>query len=305
MALIEGILPALLTPMDERGAVEPNTLRRLVDWHFAHGVHGLYLCGTSGEGLLLTEEERRAVVEHAVGAAARRGKLIVHVGAVQTAEAARLARHAEEVGADAVAAVPPFAFGRDPSGMRTHYRAIAEACTLPVYLYNIPSVTAVQVTADVVRPLLDLPRIQGLKFSDYNLFAEFELMELGPDFDVFHGCDETLLYALMMGAVGGIGLTYNFMPGLYVELYAAARAGDCAKANRLQLLASRWIEVFLRHARNNAVGLAKAYMKTLGFECGAARAPNPPVPAGAVKGLVEELSSKGYADQTAAFAKQA
>lgn len=296
MTRIRGILPALVTPMDDGGKVNEAELERLVDHLLSQQVHGLYVCGTTGEGLLLAPEERERVLDRVIRVAAGRGKIIAHVGAVATAEAARLARHADRVGVDAISAVPPFAFGRDPEGMRTHYQKIAEACNRPLYLYNIPSVTAVQVTAEVVRPLLDLPNLAGLKFSDANLFAEFQLMELAPDFDVFHGCDETLLYALMMGAVGGIGLTYNFMPRLYVELFRCHSEKDWRRANEIQLLASRWIDLFLRHARTNLVGLAKAYLGTLGFACGQARAPNPPVSAAILNGFLAALDEAGLAD---------
>lgn len=292
MASIEGILPALITPMNGAGEINPAVLQKLVNHLFDQGVAGLYLCGTSGEGLLLSVAERQRVVELVIEAAAGRGKLIVHVGAIATEDSVALARHAEKAGADGVSSVPPFAYGRDVAGMELHYRAIAKACSLPLYLYNIPSVTSIHVTAEMVRPLLDLPNIKGLKFSDSNLFAEFRLIELGKEFDVFHGCDETLIAALMFGAVGGIGLTYNFMPRLYVELFRRFKAGDMAGANQLQLRASRWIEVFLSHARANQVGLAKAYMGELGFDCGAARAPNPPVGASALKAFVRELEER-------------
>ncbi len=296
MPRIEGILPALITPMDAKGKHRPDVLKAMIDWLFDQGVHGLYTCGTSGEGLLLTTEERQAILEEVVKFTEGRGKIIAHIGAVGTDEAVRLARHAAEVGADAVSAVPPFTFGRSDEGMRSHYQAIVEATGLPLYLYNIPSLTAVHVTADMVRPLLDLPNIRGMKFSDYNLFAEFQIISLGQGFDVLHGCDETLLYALMMGAVGGIGLTYNFMPKLFVELFELHKQKDWNKANELQLKASQIINVFLKHSHMNAVGLAKALMGLLGFECGQARPPNPPVPASRVAALKDDLEALGFFD---------
>lgn len=291
---IEGILPALLTPMDDQGRINPEPLQGMVDWLFGQGVHGLYVCGTSGEGLLMTPDERERVLELALAAAAGRGKIVAHIGAVGTEEAVRLARHAAKAGAHAVSAVPPFTFGRSTEGMRNHYRAIGEATNLPLYLYNIPSLTAVHVTAEMVRPLLDLPRVRGMKFSDYNLFAEYQLIALGKGFDVLHGCDETLLYALMMGAVGGVGLTYNFMPRVFVKLFDLFKAGDWHAANQLQLKASRMIDVLLKHGQNNMVGLSKALMGILGFACGEARPPNPPIPAARVAAFRAELDSIGF-----------
>jgi N-acetylneuraminate lyase len=296
MPRIEGILPALITPMDAKGKLRPDVLKSMVDWLFDQGVHGLYTCGTSGEGLLLSTEERQEILDEVVKATAGRGKIIAHIGAVGTEEAVRLAKHAADAGAHAVAAVPPFTFGRSDEGMRSHYQAIVEATGLPLYLYNIPSLTAVHVTADMVRPLLDLPNIRGMKFSDYNLFAEFQIISLGKDFHVFHGCDETLLYALMMGAIGGIGLTYNFMPKLFVDIFNAHKAGDWKKANELQLKASQIINVFLKHSHMNAVGLAKSLMGLLGFDCGQARPPNPPVSASRIAALKEDLQAVAFFD---------
>lgn len=282
MPPIQGILPALLTPMDESGQVNFSELDRLVRWLLDQGVHGLYVGGTSGEGLLLEPSEREAVVERVIAANERRAIIMVHVGAIGTAEAVSLAKHAEKSGADAIAAVPPFAFGRNMAGIHAHYQAISASCDLPLYLYNIPSLTAVNLRADDIAQLARLPTVKGLKFSDYDLFEEIRIISLEAKLDLLHGCDETLLYALMAGAVGGVGLLYNFLPKAFLSMFEAFRAGDWQKANEQQLAISRFTSEFLRHSGGNAVGLAKAVMGGLGFTCGPARPPNPAVSAEAV-----------------------
>lgn len=282
---IRGILPALISPMHSDGSLNLPEQGRLVDWLFEQGVHGLYIGGTTGEGLLLTIPERQAIVESAIDFARGRGPILVHVGAVGTAEAIELARHAEKAGADGIAAVPPFAFGRNLAGIQAHYRAIARSCELPLYLYNIPSLTAVNLRADDVRTLMDIPTVQGLKFSDNDLFEEHRILSIEPKLDVFHGCDETLLYALMEGAVGGVGLTYNFIPKQILGIYNAFQSGDWKRANKLQLKVSAMIDELIRHCNGNIVGLAKGIMASLGFDCGQAREPNPPLAAGAVERL--------------------
>ncbi|MFO0948045.1 MAG: dihydrodipicolinate synthase family protein [Planctomycetota bacterium] len=291
---IEGILPALLTPMDGSGKVNPTVLKSMVQWLFDRGVHGLYVCGTSGEGLLLSAEEREQVLEWAIEATAGRGKVIAHVGAISTMESVRLAKHAAKVGADAVSSIPPFTYGRNAHGMRAHYQAINDATELPLYLYNIPSLTAVNVTAAMVKPLLELKNIRGIKFSDPNLFAEFELVSIGKGFDVLHGYDETLLYSFMVGTVGGIGLTYNFMPSLFVELYRSFKNGEWQRANELQLKASRMIDCFLKHAGKSPVGYAKGLMGILGIDCGPARAPNPSVSENELSAMKADLEAIGF-----------
>jgi N-acetylneuraminate lyase len=219
---------------------------------------------------------------------------VVHVGALSTDEATRLAEHAEHEGADAVSAVPPFAFGKDPDGIKAHYRAIGEACGLPLYLYNIPSLTGIHLRSDLVASLLELPNVRGMKFSDTNLFEEYRAMTLSDRFDVFHGSDETLLYGLMMGAVGGIGATYNFMPGVFTRLYAKFREGDYAQANEIQLKISRFVKGLLAHCGGNFVGLGKMLMGMLGFDCGQARAPNAPIPKANVRQFKEFLEQINF-----------
>jgi N-acetylneuraminate lyase len=252
----------------------------------SQGVHGLYVGGTSGEGLLLEPYERERVVETVLSSSKGRGKVIVHVGAIGTAEAIQLARHAERMGADAIAAVPPFAFGRNLAGIRAHYHAISHACRLPLYLYNIPSLTAVNLKAEDIASLADLPTVCGLKFSDSDLFEEFRIISLERGLAVLHGCDETLLYALMMGAVGGVGLLYNLMPRKFLSIYRDFREGRLAEANRQQREVSAFINAFLSHSGGNAVGLAKGVMKGLGFDCGPARSPNPAVDPEAVEAVI-------------------
>lgn len=291
---IEGILPALLTPMDGNGKVNPAVLKEMVDWLFERKVHGLYVCGTSGEGLLLSADEREQVLELAIEATAGRGKVIAHVGAISTLESVRLAKHAAKAGADAVSSIPPFTYGRNAEGMRAHYQAIDDATSLPLYLYNIPSLTSVNVTAAMVKPLLELKNIRGIKFSDPNLFAEFELVSIGEGFDVLHGYDETLLYSLMVGTVGGIGLTYNFMPALFVELFRLFKSGDWQRANELQRKASGIIGCFLKHAGRSPVGYAKGLMGILGMNCGPARAPNPSVSAKDLATMKADLEAVGF-----------
>ena len=275
MPTIEGVIPALLTPMDAGYRVNPPMIRALVDRMLEAGSAGVYVCGSSGEGLLLGESERRLVLETVIDAVAGKALVVAHVGSLATDEAVRLSRHAQSVGADAISAVPPFAFGRHLDGLKAHYGAIGAATHLPLYLYSITSLTSVHVSADTVRKLLDLPNVRGMKYSDQDLCEEFQLIQLGKSFDVFHGNDTTLLFGLMLGAVGGIGLTYNFMPTLYVEIEAAHRQGDYERAKELQIQAARFIQVFHRHGGGNPIGLAKALMRMIGLDCGPARLPNP------------------------------
>jgi N-acetylneuraminate lyase len=275
--VIRGILPALLTPMDADGmSVDHASLRRLVEFHLASGVDGFFVCGGSGEGLLLDAEERAAVLETVVGAAGGRAKLIAHVGALDTATAQRLAAHAAGLGVDAIAAVPPVYFRVDDGALVEHYRLIGAAADgKPLYVYNIPSATGVEISVRVMEQLLALPAVHGIKYSSYNLFDMHNIVNLAPGrVNVLSGFDEICLAALCMGAHGAIGSTYNVLPATFAALYRAVRAGDLAEAQQLQFRANRVIKALL--AVPLIAGL-KVVLSSWGYACGAPRRPQRPL----------------------------
>lgn len=275
--MIRGILPALLTPMDDDGLrINHVALRRLVEFHIQNGVRGFFVCGGTGEGLLLAPEERQAVLETVVASSGRRAKVIAHVGALDTGTAQRLAAHAAALAVDAVAAVPPVYFRVDDAGLYEHYRLIAAAAAgTPVYLYNIPSATGVEITASVMAKLIAIPAVRGIKYSSYNLYDMRNIIELAPgELNVFSGFDEICLAGLCMGAHGAIGSTYNVMPATFAALYEAVRAGDLAVAQELQYRANRVIKALL--SAPLIAGL-KAVLSSWGYECGVPRRPQRPL----------------------------
>lgn len=287
---VAGIFPALFTPMHSDGRIDHQAVKTLVDKLFEQKVHGLYVGGSTGEGILLSVQERKEVLESAIEATAGRGCVMVHVGAVATGDTIELAQHAQRVGADAISSVPPFTFGKNRPGILGHYNALSQSCDLPLYLYNIPSLTSVEMNLDLIQELAQLPTVKGMKFSSYNLFAEYRIIENMPDFAVFHGSDETLLYGLMIGAVGGIGLTYNYLPALYVQIYDDFRSRNFARANRLQHLAGRFVDIFLKHSDGNEVGVGKGLLHSYqGIHGGPARLPNLPVAPEVVEKLIADL----------------
>lgn len=275
--MIRGILPALLTPMSDDGArIDEAALRELVEFQIGRGVSGFFVCGGSGEGLLLTPEERRAVLAGVIEAARGRVAIIAHIGALDTATAQGLAAHAAALGADAVAAVPPVYFRVDESALVDHYRMIAEAAGgLPVYPYNIPSATGVEITASVMARLLEVPAIGGIKYSSYNLYDMRNIIDLAPGrITMLSGFDEVCVAALAMGAHGAIGSTYNVMPATFAAIYRAMQAGDLAAAQALQLRANRVIRALL--SAPLIAGL-KAVLSAWGISCGAPRRPQRPL----------------------------
>jgi len=290
--LLSGIIPALLTPFTPDNRVDEAGLDRLIAFLLDHGVDGLYLCGSTGEGLLLTEEERCQVVEVALRAVAGRVPVIVHVGALSTGTAERLAAHAHQAGAAAVAAVPPFYFPVGKEAIQEHFRRISRAARLPLYVYNIPTATVVNVGATLVGSLFHEGTIQGVKYTAYDLLAFREIIETcGPGLNIFAGPDEILLPFLLMGAHGGIGTTPNCLPGLFVRLYAAWREGRLEEAQRLQFQVDRLV---LLLGRYGVIPATKAVMGFLGLPCGEPRAPLLPLTPAQKTELKTELERLGF-----------
>lgn len=270
---ISGILPALLTPMDEAGAtVDHRSLRKLVELHLQRGVSGFFVCGGTGEGLLLSPPERQAVLETVVAAVDRRAKVIAHVGTLDTQTACLLAAHAARLPIDAVSAVPPIYFRVDGDALYEHYSAIADAADgVPLYPYHIPSATGVEISAQVMEQLMRIPSVRGIKYSSYNLYDMRNIIELDPDgLTVLSGFDEVCVAALCMGAHGAIGSTYNVLPATFVALFRALQAGDLATAQSLQFRANRVIKALLSAPLIPAL---KAVLTMLGVPCGSARSP--------------------------------
>jgi N-acetylneuraminate lyase len=291
--MIRGILPALITPMDEDGAgVNYVSLRRLVEQQISSGVSGFFVCGGTGEGLLLAPDERTRVVAAAVEAAAGRAHVIAHIGAMDTATAARLAGEAVALGADAVSAVPPIYFRVDDDALVEHYRMIGEAAGgAPLYPYQIPSATGVDVNARLMERLLSIPNLAGIKYSSYNLYDMRNIIELAPGrLSVLSGFDEVCLAALSMGAHGAIGSTYNVMPATFAALYGAMEAGDLEGARELQFRANRVIKALLTAP---LIAGLKAVLSAQGIACGAPRRPQRPLTPAEHDGLLAAVADAG------------
>ncbi len=273
---LRGIYPALITPLtDDGSAVAYNSLRRLVERLIGAGVHGFFVCGGSGEGILLNEGERQQILETVLDQAAGRAQVIAHIGAVSTAQAQALARHAASLGVAAVAAIPPIYFKVDGAALRDHYRLIAEAAgDTPLWVYNIPSATGVEINAGVMADLITIPTVRGIKYSSYNLFDMRRIVELREDITVHSGFDEVCVAGLSMGAHGAIGSTYNVLPATFCRIYAAAVAGDWATAQAIQGEANRVIQALI--AAPLIAGM-KAILSEWGIPCGGPRRPQRPL----------------------------
>lgn len=234
---MHGIIAALLTPMREGGArLDPEAASRLVAALVDRGIHGLFIAGSTGEGLLLTEAERQALVEAVLGSA-RNVPVVVHVGALTTAQAATLAAHAARAGAAGVAAIPPSYYAVTPEEVQAYYEAIARAAEpLPLYLYNIPSHARNDLTLPLVNALRRaIPSIRGIKDSSDDPGRIAGLVRLGgPAFEVISGNDGFAWAAFQGGARGLVSSGAGIFPEVYLALYRAWQDGRTTDAEATQ-----------------------------------------------------------------------
>lgn len=293
---LNGLIAAAFTPLMEDGSLRLGRIPSIVDHLERDGVTGIYVLGSTGEGVSLSTEERQEVAEAYIQAAQGRLTTVVQVGHNSLAEAKQLAAHAQQIGADAISAMPPFYF--KPESTAQVIECLAEVTSgapeLPLYYYHIPAKTGVQL--DIEELFQDgarrLPTLAGIKYSDPNLYElqRGSSLEDGA-FDVLLGVDEMLLSGLVMGVDGAIGSTYNFAAPLYMRIMEAFEQGDLNRARRLQSLAVKMVDIIIRHCGRPGL---KAMMAVIGEDCGPYRLPHGTAQMEDVVRMEEELGTIGF-----------
>jgi N-acetylneuraminate lyase len=290
---LSGLVAATLTPLCADGSVDLAPIPRVVDHLQRTGVSGIYICGSTGEGISLTSEERRAVAEAYVSAAKGRLQTVVQVGHNSMVEAKALAAHAAEIGADAISATAPSYFKIASIEMLVDCMAeiASGAPQTPFYYYHIPSLTGAALDMVEFLPAADarIGNMVGMKYTtpEADVFQTCLNLQDGQ-FNVLWGRDEMFLSALAVGARGAIGSTYNIAAPLYLKVLEAFRSGDMAEAQRLQLLAVKMIRVLLRYP-------FLAMLKCL-LGCGGCRLPQSNLPAEQAAAVKAELDALGFFD---------
>lgn len=262
----QGVLPAIVTPIDERGDFAPEVFARLLARLYDAGMHGVYVCGQTGEGLLQSTAMRKQVAEAAVEHSLKK-IVIIHVGAERLPEAIELARHAERIGAAAISSLPP-AGNYNFDELRCYYRQLAASCGLPFLIYYFPELCPAIATLDQILELCELPNVIGLKFTDFDLYKLHQIRRSGKV--IFSGRDEVFGAALLMGAGGGIGSFYNLVPDLFLRVYNCALAGEWDEARGAQDQINELIRAALRFPALSAV---KTMLRWCGLDCGRCIAP--------------------------------
>ena len=289
--LFEGVLPAIITPFDSDGNVDFDALRDVVRFQIERGVHGFFACGTVGEGVLMSIEQRKSVAEAIVREAKGKVPVIVHVGTTNTSESVELTKHAEQIGAEAIGAVTPFFFKPDVEGLKMHYQSIAEAANIPVFVYNIPGMTGFNITAEIFRKLCMIEGVAGIKDSSGNLSQIQEIIETTPKpITVINGSDDILLAALIVGASAEVSGTANVAPELLVELYESYKEGNLKKALKLQRKLNALKRVLYEICPSN-VSSIKAALEMRGVKAGVPKKPLRPLNSEELSRLKDKLSA--------------
>lgn len=265
--LLRGILPAIVTPIDNDGAFAANVFERLLADVYQNGVDGVYVCGNTGEGPSQSAAMRQQVAEAAVRYSPKGNTVIIHVGGTRLSEAMELARHAERIGASAVSGLPPqgnYTFRE----LYSYYRQLAGACGLPFLVYFFPELCGAIETLDQILELCEIPNVAGLKFTDFDLYKLHQVSQAGKV--IFNGRDQVLAAGLLMGANGGIGSFYNLIPQIFVDVYKCAGTGKWEQARLAQ---DRINELIRITSQFPIVSAVKTMLKWRGFDCGLCFAP--------------------------------
>ena len=285
-----GVFCALNAIYDENDNIDTEKMKALVKVYKSLGVKGVYACGSTGEGFLLSTEERKQVAEAVKEAAGDDFTVIVHVGCASTKESIELAKHAEKIGVDAVSAVPCVYYHLPEESVRLHWNSIIDSTSLPFIIYNIPQLTGFNLSPEMLGEMAKNEKVIGVKNSAEPVYLmERYRQAAGDDFIIFNGSDEQLVGGRLMGADAGIGGTYGCMPELFVRLDELVNNNEIEKARALQFKINECIFDLL--SCKSLYGAAKQVMsQRFGIDCGNPRSPFLPVSYEDAKPIADKIN---------------
>ena len=272
----QGIIPAFYACYDKNGQIDAAAVRALTEYFLDKGVKGLYVGGSSGECIYQSVAERKLVLENVMAVAKGKLTIIAHVACNNTADSCELAAHAESLGVDAIAAIPPIYFHLPEYAIAQYWNDISAAApNTDFIIYNIPQLAGVALTMPLLRTMLKNPRVIGVKNSsmpvqDIQMFRDEGAI-------VFNGPDEQLLSGLAAGAIGGIGGTYGAMPELYMKIRELYLTGNMELGREVQNECCRIIYKMCS-AKGNMYAVIKTILRRQGGpDCGGVRLPLAPM----------------------------
>ena len=288
----KGIMPALITPLNEDGkTVNEESARGLIEYLINQGADGFYVLGSTGEGLVLDESERMKMLEISVDQVKGRKPIICHTAAMNFSEAVRLSKHAEKVGADALSAIPPIFFHYRDEDIYNYYKSLAGSTNLPFVMYNHPSANG-GMSAETVAKIFEIDNITGVKWTVNNYYEMMRLKDItNGEINIINGPDEMLISGLAAGADAGIGTTYNVMLPQYLKIYKYFTEGNVEEARKIQYKVNRVIKCM---AKNEVISAVKSMCSLLGFPAGEATYPLRNMQGDGISKLQSELSELGW-----------
>lgn len=273
----KGVIPAFYACYDKEGGISPEGVRALTEYFVSKGVKGVYVNGSSGECIYQSVEDKKIVLENVMEAAKGRLTVIAHVACNNTKDSMELARHAQSVGADAIAAIPPIYFRLPEHAIAKYWNDISSAAPdTDFIIYNIPQLAGVALTGSLFAEMRKNPRVIGVKNSSMPV-QDIQMFKAaaGEDYVIFNGPDEQFISGRIIGAEGAIGGTYGAMPELFLKLDEYVKAGELVKAKELQYAVNEIIYKMCS-GHGNMYGMIKAILKVNeGLELGGVRDPLP------------------------------
>lgn len=276
----KGIFVAMYSTYDDEGNVSQDRAKALTRYYIEKGVKGLYVGGSSGEGVLQSEEERKLMLEAVMEEAKGKLTIMVHVGANSTPESVRLAKHAEEQGADAISSIPSVYYGFSPKAVKRHWQSMVDATSLPFIIYHIPQTTRFNLPISLLKEMAAMDKVIGIKCSSESTFELQQFKYIGGqvkggEFLVFNGPDEQFIAGRMIGADSGIGGTYGVMPELFMKLDELFKNKEIEKARELQNEVNEVIKGLL--SGPSLYGVCKYMLHLRGIHTGQPRGPMLPI----------------------------
>jgi N-acetylneuraminate lyase len=294
---LNGLIAAVFTPFKEDGEINPSVVGQYAARLKQQGISGVFVNGSSGEGMMLSVEERKAMAEAWMPFREDNFRVIIHVGSTSVKISKELARHGQSIGADVISCMAPSFFSSSDVNVIIDYcREVASAAPdLPFYYYHLPVATGAHIK---VHQLLELgsktiPNLAGVKFTYTDFMDMHQCIALqNGRFDVLHGHDEILINGLVLGVKGAIGTTFNFIPEIYQKIMEAYEDRDFERAREYQMKSIRIVAVMLKYV--NAIVGGKAILKLSGLDCGPCRTPLRNLTKEEINNLERELTEVGY-----------
>lgn len=287
---IKGIIPPIVTPMNEDESVNEKELRNQVNRQIKGGIHGLFPFGTNGEGYILNEKEKEEVLSIVIDETKGRVPVYAGTGCISTKDTIRQSQMAESLGADVLSIITPSFAAASQNELYDHYKAVAEAVDMPIVLYNIPARTGNALAPATVAKLSKIPNIVGAKDSSGNFDNMLQYIEQtrdSKDFAVLSGNDSLILWNLLAGGTGGIAGCANVFPEVMASIYNYFAAGDLENARKAQDSIRSFRGCF-KYGNPNTI--VKTAVNLLGYPVGKCHAPFNQVPEEGIEALKKVLA---------------